>query len=334
MSTFGERYQIKGQLGSGGTGAVYEAFDEVIQDSVALKLLAAGEDLLAVREASALRALSSDYVVPVLNAGTFRDVPFVVTEIARGGSVEDRVRNHPEGLDVSTAIRWARQMLVGLDYCHRLNILHRDVTPGNVFLDNEDHARLGDFGTATNLRADGTADRMGNQRVVAPEGYETGILTVKSEIFSAGVTIWRMLTGQWPYEAQTESEMLALVRSDRRPRLRDLAPHVPRSVADAVERALASDPEQRYTSAAALREALAECSLSDRRWKPIPRHDGHERCWTGTFPAGPVSACITRSDSTVVVETRRGTGRRIAEGCFETPKSKAGPVLRRLFDHL
>jgi serine/threonine protein kinase len=57
MSTFGERYQIKGQLGSGGTGAVYEAFDEVIQDSVALKLLAAGEDLLAVREASALRAL-------------------------------------------------------------------------------------------------------------------------------------------------------------------------------------------------------------------------------------------------------------------------------------
>jgi serine/threonine-protein kinase len=335
MVLFADRYELLDSLGSGGSGTVYRARDQVLSTDVALKVLASGEDTLAVREASALRALESDHVLPVLNAGVHNDVPFVVTEIAANGSVEGKLTANGCGLDVGMTIRWIRQMLIGLEYCHRRRILHRDVTSNNVFLDSDDHARIGDFGTATNIDDDGTAARHGNQHVVAPEGYETGRLSVRSEVFSVGATTWRMLTGEWPYEAPTEEELAEKMAAGARRRLRDVAPHVSRSVAGVVEKALDPDPNSRYASAADLREAFSECRLTDRRWGPISAHDGHHSCWIGESPTGTINACLTiRANSAEVVTTRSSNGRRISNGCFTATQASLGPALRRLFDNL
>ena len=335
MVLFADRYELLDSLGSGGSGTVYRAHDHVLSTEVALKLLAAGEDTLAVREASALRALESDHVLPVLNAGVHSDVPFVVTEIAANGSVEGKLEADGCGLDVGMTIRWIRQMLIGLEYCHRRRILHRDVTPNNVFLDSDDHARIGDFGTATNIEDDGTAARHGNQHVVAPEGYETGRLSVQSEVFSVGATAWRMLTGEWPYEAPTEEELARRMVSGSRPRLRDVGPHIPRSVAAVVEKALDPDPNSRYSTAAEIREAFSECRLTDRHWRPVPAHDGHKSCWIGESPTGEINACVTIvANGAEVLTTRSSNGHRISEGCFTETSAKLGPALRRLFNNV
>jgi len=236
---------------------------------------------------------------------------------------------------VEDTVRWLRHALTGLDYCHRRGLLHRDVTPNNIFLDEEGHARLGDFGTAELLDADGYAGRHGNQRVVAPEAFISGRMNAASEIFSAGVTAWRMLTGEWPYEAATEPELLDQMQRSDRPRLTDRAPHVPRQLALTVECCLDPDPKQRFSSAAQLRQALENVALSARRWRPAAPHEGHIRCWRGDFVSGEVAICVCPEDTrNVRIESRRSGGRRITAGCMTLKPSRLGVELRRLFREL
>lgn len=328
---FADRYDCKSQLGTGGNGVVYVAYDRVLRTDVALKLLSAASDTLAVREASALRALRSDHILPVLNAGVHNDVPFIVTEIAPGGSVEAQVGSSTHGVDVSDALLWTRHALIGLDYCHRRGVLHRDLTPNNIFLDSAHHARLGDFGSATNLH-EGAAPRAGNQRVVAPEALRTGSMTVTSEVYSAGVCLWRMLTGAWPFEAPDEATLLMDISRGRR--LRDAAPHVPGSVARVIEAAISESPDGRPATAAELRERLGSTTLSARAWARRQTHAGHEMCWRGSFPAGAAETCVIRTGPRAEVETRRMSGQRISGGCWSGPRQRLLPALRAIFDRL
>lgn len=301
---------------------------------VALKLLDRGEDTLAVTEASALKNLESDHILPVLNAGVHNDVPFVVTEIAAGGTAEGRLKRSPHGLDAGLVIRWARQILTAVDYCHRMRVLHRDITPSNVFLDTDDHARLGDFGAAASLDPSGSADRHGNPLILAPEGLETGRLTTRSEIYSVGATVWRLLTGAWPYEAATEVNLLEKIKGERRPSLAKVAPHLSRSVALVVGKALKPRPDDRYKDAGAFRTALGNCTLHGRLWTPLPPHDGHRRCWIGSFPAGEVAVCVEELENgRLSVDMRRvSTGRRIKRGCAVVRKPGLHAALRRAFE--
>ena len=329
MRIFGERYEILDKLGDGGYGEVYRVRDRNLGAEFALKLLRDSRAAaLVIREAHSLKALASPHILQVSNAGV--DIPYIATELAPMGSTEDQV---VEGIGVppELAVRWVRHALVGLAYCHQMNIIHRDVTPANIFLDSHDRARLGDFGVAENMDADGTASPAGNQRCRAPEGYG-GRLTAKSDLFSMGVTLWRLLTGFWPYEAATEAELAALMRGERRPRLRDVAPNVHRSIAQEVERALDPTPDCRPSSADEMEHLLAGTKTHPKNWVRYPSGSGHTE-YRSTGSGSPLTVTIVSDGHRRTVETRyQKSGNRRTVGCFETTASRLPIDLRRLFD--
>ena len=331
MPTFGDRYVVLDKLGVGGNGEVYRVRDRVLGGEFALKLLSrnCAEDLV-VREAHSLQALASPHILQVSNAGILADVPFIATEIAPMGSTEDQI---VDGIGVAPelAVRWVRHALVGLAYCHQKNIIHRDITPGNIFLDSHDRARLGDFGVAANMEVDGTASPSGNQRSRAPEGYG-GRLTAKSDLFSAGVTLWRLLTGCWPYDAETEAELVALMRGEKRKRLRHVAPHVHRSIAQVVESALDPRPDFRPASADEMEHLLAGTKTHAKNWVRPPSDSGGAE-YRSTGSGSPLTVIVASDGWRRIVETRyRKSGRRLRVGCFETTASRLAVDLRRLFD--
>jgi serine/threonine protein kinase len=333
VTVWADRFEILGELGAGGNGVVYRVRDLKIGRALALKLLSNGEETLVVREAHALTALESPHVLRVFNAGVHNDVPFLATDIAALGSTADQI---VEGIGVAPqlAVRWVRQALVGLDYCHRRRVLHRDLTPGNIFLNSPDHALLGDFGAATNIEEDGTAPSAGNQRCRAPEGFG-GRLTASSDLFSAGVTLWRLLTGAWPYESEREDELADKMRAGRRPRLRDVAPHVHRSIAAVVERALAPDPKRRPASASEMAHLLAESQLHARNWIKITTEPDADLLFTSTAGGSPLVLKVCLDGERRIVETRHAkSGNRVSNGCFETPATRLAVELRRVFDSL
>jgi serine/threonine-protein kinase len=332
MTTFADRYEIVGHLGQGGNGVIYKVRDTKIGRDLALKLLSDGEESLVVREAHALTALESPHILRVFNAGVHLDVPFLATDIAAMGSTEDQIVSGV-GVPPELAVRWVRQALVGLDYCHRRRVLHRDLTPGNIFLNTIDHALLGDFGIATNIEDDGTALAAGNQRCRAPEGFG-GRLTATSDLFSAAASLWRLLTAEWPYNAATELELATKMRTNDRPRLRDVAPHVHRSVAAVVERGLDPDPGCRPSSASEMARQLADAQVHPRNWVrqvPTPQAD-----FVFTSESGTKLVITVAVDGRKrLVETRHArSGNRVGQGCFETTPARLAVELRKVFDRL
>ncbi len=308
---------------------VYRVRDDKIGRPLALKLLSDAEEMLVVREAHALTALESPHILKVFNAGIYEDVPFIATDIAPMGSAEDQMT---EGVGVAPelAVRWVRQALVGLGLCHRGNILHRDITPANIFLDSQDHALLGDFGSAANIDTEGTAAPAGNQRCRAPEGYD-GRLTTRSDLFAAGVTLWRLLTGGWPFDASTEDDLVALMRKGP-PRLREMAPHVHDSIARVVQKALDPNPEIRPSTADEMAHLLSRTQTHPRNWI---RHsaNGHTVEYRTTAGNSPMALIVTSTGQRRTIETRYiVSDRRVLDGCFETTQRRLGVELRRLFD--
>ena len=323
------RYEILGELGSGANSSVHRVRDIKIGRQLALKLLGIAAEGLVVREAHALTALESPHILRVFNAGIENDVPFLATDIAPMGSTEDHL---VEGVGVppELAVRWVRQALIGLGLCHRKNILHRDLTPANIFLDSHDRALLGDFGAAENMGSDGTAAAAGNQLCRAPEGY-TGPVSASSDLFSAGVTLWRLLTGLWPFEARTETELSALIRTGNL-RLRDKAPHVHRSIARVVEMALDPDPARRPPTADAMADLLAKTTTHAKNWVCDARDESTTEYRTTGRGSQILLSVAADGPRRSVTARYIKSGRRISDGCFETTEPKLAQRLRVVFD--
>ena len=326
---FAGRYEILDELGTGGHGEVYRVRDHKIGRELALKLLRGVGEVLAIREAHVLTGLESPYILRVFNAGIHNDIAFIATDIAAMGSAGDQISDGV-GVAPDLAVRWVRQALIGLGLCHRRNVLHRDLTPANIFLDSQDHARLGDFGVAQNMDADGTAAPNGNQRCRAPEGYG-GRLTVRSDLFSAGVTLWRLLTGHWPFDATTEDELAGLMREGRG-RLRDAAPHVHSSIARVVEGAIEPNPEARPSTADEMAGLLSGTKTHPRNWLQCPADSGVVR-YRSTAGGSPIVVVVSEEGSRRIVDTRyEESGRRVTAGCFPTTRRQLAQRLRVLFD--
>lgn len=310
-----DRYIVVAHLGGGSDGDVYHVTDEHLGNEVALKLLAPKSGQPATwDEAQILEQVRSEYLLPVFNADVVPggDLRYVTTTLMVGGDLEHAAL--PKGVSPQQAVRWGQQLGHGLDRVHAANLVHRDVKPGNGFLDSDQSVRLGDLGMASVVGPDGSAPPDGTFATVAPEVLEpTGRCTVRSDIYSLGATIFYLLTGEYPVShMQTRVAMRAQIIAGMRRRVRDLAPQVSLSLGRVVERALSTDPAARQPTALTLANQLSASQHYSRIWQQVASHPGHQMCLRGGArqSAQAVEVCVIPTNSnevSVTVITARGT---------------------------
>jgi serine/threonine-protein kinase len=339
-TSFADRYEILEQLGDGVAGEVWKARDTHQDQIVALKIFRPGLSTIHVYgEASILTALEGDQILRVYNADTFQDIPYIATKVAALGTAEGLLRSNRWGLPADVVRSWVRQVLVGLGACHDRQLLHRDIKPANMFLETTEIALLGDFGLAYQLDADGTAPADGSPHTIAPEMWESGRGTKASDIYSMGVSTYRLLTGRWPFDADSREELKRLAVEGRFVRLRDLAPQLSRRLADRVEAAMARDPAGR-PAWREMHEALGQHGVVSRVWRRHSPHNGHEQCWDEIGPNSATrhAVCVFAKTAKLAgIEVRHADGaqHRITSKCRESvDRGRLGSSLRDVFDHL
>lgn len=259
------KYRILEPLGSGGFGTVYLAEDTWIDKRVALKVphrqgLDFGELL---REPRLLASLSHPNIVTVITAEKQDNVFFIVMEYVQGDTLENLIAAQG-GLDLATSLDYTCQICNAVDHAHKQGVLHRDLRPANVFVNEKGLLKVGDFGTSRILEvaAHGTTV-IGSPPYMAPEQFE-GRAVFASDLYSLGVTMYQMLTGTLPYDTPAPSDLDRLRRGDLAVPLRSRNAAVPQIIEHIVMRAMAPDVASRYQRA----EDLLNDLLNARRELP------------------------------------------------------------------
>jgi eukaryotic-like serine/threonine-protein kinase len=266
----GDRYRLVRMIGSGGMGTVWEAEDETLGRPVAVKVLseslAAGERAVRrfEREAQAAARLSGPYIAAVYDFGRSEGRPYIVMELVRGETLEDRLaREGP--LPPQEASRIATQVAEALEEAHRAGIVHRDVKPGNVMLTPAGDVKVMDFGIAAAAWAERVTTSglvLGTPSYLAPEQARSEKTTPASDVYALGAMLYEMVAGRPPFIAESPVALaLAHIREDPRP-LDQVADGVPPSLASASMAALAKDPAERPPSAAAFASMLREPAVT------------------------------------------------------------------------
>jgi serine/threonine-protein kinase len=220
--------------------------------------------------------------------------------------------------------------------CHSRGLIHRDVKPANLFLRGDEHAQLGDFGVAEFLDASGQVPAAGDPRIQAPEMFAHGRGDVRSDIYSAGVTLYALVAGTYPFPAGSPVD--AVIKG-LAPKLRDVAPNAPQRLASRIAKAMTLDPADRYQSAREMAGALAEIPGSLRVWTRVEAHESHEKCWVSPAGRGQpgLQVCVTEAGGRYSIETRRANGgrSRVRACCrAKVQRRKLAVELRRVFDQL
>jgi serine/threonine-protein kinase len=261
------KYRILSHLGSGGFGSVYLAEDTWIDKKIAIKVphkqnLDFSEML---KEPRLLASMSHPNIVTMLTAEKVDDVFFIVLEYVPGETLEHLITR--EGaLDLGRALDFTCQLANAVDHAHRAGVLHRDIRPGNMLVSEAGLLKVTDFGTSRILEiaAHGTTV-IGSPPYMAPEQFH-GRAVFASDVYSVGVTMYQMLTGELPYDTPAPADIERLMRGGVviAPRVRNS--RIPRAISDIVMRALAPELTVRYQRASELLEdVLAARQPSGRR---------------------------------------------------------------------
>ncbi len=299
-----DRYDLLEVLGSGTFGAVYRASHTMTGDSVAVKVLrptSEGQSVDTARlvgEARAMSAVRHPHVVRVLDAGIADSTEgFVVMELEHGESLQQLVE---QGLLLpARAVDLAQQMLEGLAAVHAQGIVHRDIKPSNVLVsprEGKDFVRLLDFGISKvpsmgSMTLPGSS--MGTPGFMAPElfGNAAGA-DLRADVYGVAATLFYVLSGRLPFEAQTYEDLVVMVRTQRAPPLASLAPHVPPHLGDVIDRGLARDRDARWPDALSFAVALGAASSGSAAMtlathlSGMPRPmSGHPSAMSPTIPA-------------------------------------------------
>jgi len=263
------KYKILSTIGSGGFGTVYLAQDTWIDKKVALKVphkqgVDFGELL---REPRLLASLNHPNIVTIVTAEKQDNVFFIVMEYVAGENLETIIARDG-ALDVPRALDFTCQICNAIDYAHRQGVLHRDLRPSNVLVSTSGLVKVADFGTSRFLEiaAHGTTV-IGSPPYMAPEQFQ-GKAMFASDLYSLGVTMFQMLTGDLPYDTPTPSDLERLVRGEFliSPRLKN--PKVPKAISDVVLKAMAPDLHARYQRAAEILDDILSARGGHRRPTP------------------------------------------------------------------
>jgi hypothetical protein len=266
-----DRYELEELVGSGGMSSVFRARDQQLGRRIAIKILHEryGEDPEYIerfrREARAVARLSHPNIVTVIDRGEDGGRQYIVFEHVEGENLKELV-GRTGRLPLRRALELALPVADGLAFAHQQGLVHRDVKPQNVLLSQEGEVKVTDFGIARSLDVEHgvtqTGTVLGTGEYLAPEQASGEPVSPATDVYSLGVVLWELLTGDTPFTGENLVAVALRHINEPLPSLRDERPDVPPRLAAAVERALAKDPARRFPSmsafAAELRACLAE----------------------------------------------------------------------------
>jgi eukaryotic-like serine/threonine-protein kinase len=261
-----ERFRLEEKIGSGGMSTVYRAFDPTLERWVAIKLMhrdiSSDPDQLERfrREARAVAQLNHPHVVTVIDAGEDDGNPYIVFEFVEGETLKDRIRRLGR-LPVPEAVAYAIEIARALSCAHSHRLVHRDVKPQNVLIDPDGRAKVTDFGIARSLEQHGltaTGRVLGTTDYVSPEQALGHEVTEQSDIYSLGIVLYEMLTGETPFRADTQVAVAMKHVRDPLPDVQRRRPEVSAALAAVVDRATAKDVGDRYATADELAHDLEQ----------------------------------------------------------------------------
>lgn len=259
-------YQIEERLGRGGMATVYRARQRNMQRDVAIKIMSAEltDDPQFVarfeREAQVIASLEHPRILPVHDFGHEGDLFYLVMRLIEGETLYERMLNGP--LSPEAAARLIGQIAEALDYAHERGVIHRDLKPNNILLDEYDNVYMMDFGLAKLLAVSSplteTGMVLGTPAYMAPEQWRGDPVDARTDVYALGVILYEMVCGQPPFEsADTPFTLMYKHLNDTPVPPRAILPSLPEGVDAVILRALAKDPAGRYPTAGALARAFA-----------------------------------------------------------------------------
>ena len=266
------RYHIVEPLGQGGMASVFKAYDTSLERYVAVKIIRTdlGDDLDRAfllrfqREAKALAQLDHPYILKVLDYGEQDGVPYLVMPFVPAGTLKQKMgRPMPYHEAAGLLAPIAR----ALEYAHQQKIIHRDVKPANILVDQVGTPLLSDFGiakmlTSSDAQLTATGVGIGTPDYMAPEQW-MGQADPRTDIYSLGVVFYEMLTGHRPFTADTPAAVLLKHLNDPLPRPKTFIPDLPEAIEQVLFKALAKEPESRFRDMGEFALALEKIAHSE-----------------------------------------------------------------------
>ena len=263
------RYRIEARIGHGGMAEVYEATDIINKRHVAIKMIR--EDVMRnpinlrrfQNEATIASSLNHPNIVKVYNHGTIEGRPYIANEYVRGQTMKDML-DFRTSIPIAEAVSYMLQLTSALFYAHQHNIIHRDIKPQNIYVMPDGTIKLGDFGIA---QADGvdddltmTSEIVGSVHYLAPEISQGKPASIQSDIYSAGVTFYELLTGHVPFDKDTPVNVAVAHVKEKFPPVKKYIPNCPKEIERIIANATKKRLSERYKSADEFYEDLLEIS--------------------------------------------------------------------------
>ena len=263
----GERYEIKDLLGSGGMAKVYSAHDDKLRINIALKVLDkkhySDEEFVKrfYREAHSAAKLNHRSIARVYDVGELEGKHFIAMELAEGQTLEEKIKEHcqkNEFFPIEQACLITKEILDALNYAHSQGIIHRDIKPGNIMITDKREVKITDFGIAKQVKKSGKPEHtvltkeftlIGTPQYMSPEQIRQEKVNEKTDVFSAGVVLYEMLTARLPFENVKETESTTAITNTLTKKLQSpkmINKKIPGKLEDILLKALEKNPEKRY----------------------------------------------------------------------------------------
>jgi eukaryotic-like serine/threonine-protein kinase len=345
--TIAGRYVLRGLLGHGGMGAVYEAEHLGLGKRVAIKFVdpefATDEKVVArfAREARAMSAIESAHIVTVFDAGTEDGRPYLVMELLRGEDLGQRLRR-TRRVELGQAMHIVAQVLKGLARAHAAGIVHRDLKPDNVFLVKHDtdplFAKIVDFGISkierprantSPLALTGRGTVLGTPFYMSPEQAQASSdVDGRTDLYSVGAILFECLTGRPPHTGESYEQIILSICMREAPTVRSFDPKIPADVSGFVARALTRSRTERFASAERMLAALHEVAPEERARVPLDPPAATMLSPNAKIPDATVldggSARTSRPSDELSAATRLGVGSLATTSSTETERSPSG----------